>query len=309
MKETNVMVINHETAMSLWSKRYGKASKIKDFAGREILKAAYGNRNSEYGWNVDHILPQSKGGKTNDSNLVCCHILTNDEKANKFPCFTANGKQFEILKVENHYEIRLKSVNQNPIVNLDNEDVNFYDGAAGVRFFKALKGIQNKRPYVGTVVVRLYGVNAIAILDFIRNLFLDKMISFESDDEDDLSVYVVDYNMPQKEDTTDMLEKCVILNTYLSHYFVPMNELSAYNIFYGEHRDGDRQLSLTAHNDYDFNGVNSLYINDLVVDNNENAKSDLDEKYPDGRDDMGYDVFEYDYIKTQLAKTLDRQVK
>ena len=306
--KANAMVINHENAMSLWSKRYGKVSKIKDFAGREILKAAYNNRNSEYGWNVDHILPQSKGGKTTDSNLICCHILTNDEKADK-TCFTANGKQFEIIKVENHYEIRQKPPNQKPITNTDNEVVNFYDAAAGVRFFKTLKGIQNKRPFVGTVVIKLFNVTAIAILDFIRNIFSDKMISFDDDGDDDITVYVIDYNMPQKEDTADMIEKCVVLNTYLSHYFVPMDVVSAYNIFYGEHREYDRQLSLTSHNDYDFKGYNSLYINELVADADDNIAEDLDDESIVGNDYMGNDVFEYNYVKTQLAKNLDKQVK
>ena len=307
--KTNAMVINHETAMSLWSKRYGKTSKVKDFAGREMLKAAYDNRNSEYGWNIDHILPQSKGGKTTDCNLICCHITTNDEKANKFPCFSANGKQFEIVKVENHYEIKPKKVSQKPIINTDDEEINFYDAAAGIRFFKTLKGIQNRRPFVGTVVVRLYDVTAIAILDFIRNLFSGKMISFDDDNSADITVYVVDYNMPDREDTADMIERCVILNTYLSHYFVPMEEITVYNIFYGEHRENDRQSSLTARNDYDFSGRNSLYINELVVDYNKDVGNSLDGINPIGTDYMGYDVYEYDYIKTQLAKNLDRLVK
>lgn len=307
--KTNAMIINHETAMSLWSKRYGKASKVKDFAGREILKAAYDNRNSEYGWNLDHILPQSRGGKTTDSNLICCHILTNDEKADKFPCFTANGKKFEILKVENHYEIRLKSAEQKTPVNTDNEVVNFYDASAGVRFFKTLKGIQNRRPFVGTVLVKLYSVRAIALLDFIRNIFSDKMISFDSDNYDEITVYVVDYNMPQEENTADMIEKCIVLNTYFSHYFVPMGEVSSYNIFYGEHREENRQSSLTSQNGYAFRGSNSLYLNKLVVDFNDSAKDDLDGEGSIGRDYMGYDVFEYNYIKTQLSKNLDNQVK
>lgn len=307
--KANAMVINHETAMSLWSKRYGKASKIKDFAGREILKAAYNNRNSEYGWNVDHILPQSKGGKTNDSNLICCHILSNDEKADKFPCFSTNGKQFEIIKVENHYEIRQKSMEQKHKTNTDNEPINFYDGTAGVRFFKTLKGIQNKRPFVGTVVIELYNVSAIAILDFIRNIFSDKMISFESDGDDNITIYAIDYNMPQKEDTAEMIEKCIVLNTYLSHYFVPMNEIQAYNIFYGEHREEDRQLSLTSHNGYDFRGYNSMYINGLVVNASESITEELEDEYAVGGDYMGYDVYRYDYVKTQLSRNLDRQVK
>lgn len=307
--KTNAMVINHETAMSLWSKRYGKAGRVKDFAGREILKAAYNNRNSDYGWNIDHILPQSKGGKTTDSNLICCHMLSNDEKADKFPCFSANGKQFEILKVENHYEIRLKFTEQKPTINTDNEVVNFYDASAGVRFFKVLKGIQNKRPFVGSVIIKLYDVRAIAILDFIRNIFSDKMISFNSDNYNEITVYVIDYNMPQKEDTADMIEKCIVLNTYFSHYFVPMEEVSSYNIFYGEHREENRQSSLTSQNGYYFRGVNSLYLNKVVIDSNETAAKDLDGESAIGQDDMGYDVFKYNYIKTQLSKNLDRQVK
>lgn len=39
MKE-NAMIINRETAMSLWNKSYGKSNKVKDFAGREMVKAA-----------------------------------------------------------------------------------------------------------------------------------------------------------------------------------------------------------------------------------------------------------------------------
>lgn len=34
---------------------------MKDFTGREMAKGAYNDRNSAKGWNVDHILPQSKG--------------------------------------------------------------------------------------------------------------------------------------------------------------------------------------------------------------------------------------------------------
>lgn len=307
MKETSAMIINHETAMSLWSKRYGKATKVKDFAGREMLKAAYNNRNSEYGWNVDHIYPQSKGGKTTDSNLVCCHILTNDEKADK-TCFSANGKKFEVVKVENHYEIKQKVADKPPITNTDFEAINFYDAAAGVSFFKTLKGIQNKRPFVGTVVVELYAVTAIAIVDFIRNMFSDKMISLDGN-FNNVTIYVVDYNMPQKENTADMLERCIVLNTYLSHYFVPMGVVDAYNIFYGEHREEDRQSTITSQNGYDFGDNNSLYINELVADNNENAADNLDGQRSIGQDYMNYDVYEYDYIKTQLAKNLDKQVK
>ena len=100
-----IMDINKETASRLWVQQFGKKQKAIDYTGREVAKAAYNDRNSNYGWNVDHILPLSRGGKTADHNLICCHIRTNDEKADIFPCFKANEKVFEIQKRQNHYEI------------------------------------------------------------------------------------------------------------------------------------------------------------------------------------------------------------
>lgn len=44
--------------------------------------------------------------------MICCHILTNDEKADKFPCFKANAKAFEIQKRQNHYEIIARAAEQ-----------------------------------------------------------------------------------------------------------------------------------------------------------------------------------------------------
>lgn len=53
-----LMELNKETASRLWVQQFGKRQKAIDFSGREIVKAAYNDRNSAYGWNVDHILPQ-----------------------------------------------------------------------------------------------------------------------------------------------------------------------------------------------------------------------------------------------------------
>ena len=88
--------ISNDVQLLIWMN--GKESKAKDFTGRVMAKAAYNDRNSEFGWNLDHVLPQSRGGKTAEHNLICCHIKTNDEKADKFPGFKANGIAFEIIK-------------------------------------------------------------------------------------------------------------------------------------------------------------------------------------------------------------------
>ena len=137
-KTDEIMELNRETAMRLWVRDFGKASKAVDFAGREIVKGAYNDRNSNFGWNVDHILPQSQGGKTTDSNLKCCHILTNDEKADK-PCFVTNGKRFEVVKVQNHYEI--KGVNQSQKKKKKRSgEKNFFEYSSSLMYFKDING-------------------------------------------------------------------------------------------------------------------------------------------------------------------------
>lgn len=40
-----------------------------DAFGNVIKRADYGNRNSEYGWEIDHITPVSQGGGDHISNL------------------------------------------------------------------------------------------------------------------------------------------------------------------------------------------------------------------------------------------------
>lgn len=325
--KNNVMVINRETAMLLWNKVFGKSCKVKDFAGREIIKAAYSDRGSSYGWNLDHIFPQSKGGKTTESNLVCCHIQTNDEKADKFPCFSANDKKFEIVKVQNHYEIKpIKTVNNGKNVkNEKTEDVNFFDPASGIRFFKRLTGIQNKKVFVGTVTINLRGIQNTAVLDFIADIFDDKEISYSrnnngflySSSNSDIKVRIVDYNMPQKENIADMLDRCILLNTYLGKYFLEQSVISGYQIFYGVHCDSERMNKLdclVSCNDYEQSYVSymrqscPLVINELVKINTE-AEQKLQEIRAIGRDKLSMDIYEYNYVYTKLAEDLDKQVK
>jgi len=71
------MKINHETAMKLWEEKYGKGvEKATDRRGRVMLKAAYGDENSDYGWNIHHIQRRRYGGTDAKENLEIVHVLT-----------------------------------------------------------------------------------------------------------------------------------------------------------------------------------------------------------------------------------------
>ena len=305
--------------MRLWNKSFGKETKVFDFAGRSIAKGAYNDRKSEFGWNVDHILPQSRGGTTADHNLICCHMLTNDEKADKFPCFRANGVAFEIIKVQNHYEIRAK--NQKAGEKTEVEDVNFYDSAAGLRLFKKLKGVQNRPRFVGTVFIKLFGVTNTAVVDFVREVMDEEHLSFESKNLSnsvaDITIITHNHNLPLREDISELLNKCGLLNTYFSSYFQPSGYVEGFDIYYRLDCFVDkfgmygRFGNINKHNmNYGTTVLipstsgqkyqNSLFVNDLVV---ENTGAAVGEKK---RTNSEY--AEYKFVYTQLNKNLEKEV-
>ena len=296
------MVLNRETALRLWNKRYGKATTVKDFTGREMAKGAYNDRNSAKGWNVDHILPQSKGGVTAEHNLAICNIQTNDEKADKFPSFKANGIVFDIVKVQNHYEYRTRK--DTPKVEEDDGDVNFMDSASGIRFFKDLKGIQNKPRFVGSILIRLKNVESTALIDRIEKYFDKENISY-SMSKDVTRIIVKNYNMPLREDISELLDKCILLNTYLKNYFLPMQYISGYDIIFRADYYEKKEERYIQSQRIDFREIentnfdNALFINNMVWNNSE-AKGKMQ------FNSSGYEA--YDYVYTELAKNLDKEV-
>lgn len=302
------MEVNKETAHRLWVQQFGKKQKAVDFAGREIAKAAYNDRNSDFGWNVDHIYPESKGGKTADYNLICCHILTNDEKANK-SSFTANGKKFEIQKKQNHYEIVLCSDEHKDIPQGD-DVINFLDSAQGIDFWKHHTANQSK-VFVGFVKIQVeVPNNKTSFLNrfenFLIELFETKAIFVK---EENYYYYskrycftVLIYDVDKKEDTENLLDDCIILNTYRK-YFEGKNLIKSLKIICGlKCYESNFAMSLNIQDEVinrDFEFIDVLAIDELVkINTTANKKlSDTQERYG---------LYPYNYVFTELDKNLSK---
>ena len=65
-----------------------------DFAGRKMVLDGYG-----INWNIDHILPVSKGGTDDKVNLQCTHKTTNANKGD-YTTWNDNGKTWQVKRVK-----------------------------------------------------------------------------------------------------------------------------------------------------------------------------------------------------------------
>ncbi len=313
------MELNKETALRLWNKQIGKKNKGIDFAGREIAKAAYNDRNSKYGWNVDHIMPESRGGKTADYNLICCNIKTNDEKADRFPAFKANGRTFEIRKRENHYEIFDKVENGKKVSHKkETHGINFMDSAQGISFWNKCRE-KPEEFWIGYVKIKIssnnQGYDLSRVIEKFRNfigeLFSNCTISSEKKSNHFYAfgkpIYnaceftVLDFNIPLQKDIENLLNLCIILNTYSQVYFE--QEYSCKISIYCGAKVYQSKSDVSLNKiENDIRGIRfekSLAIDELVKIN-----SSADEQIDWNHDVYGF--YPYDYTFKKLEKNLQK---
>lgn len=320
------MELNKETANRLWVQQFGKRQKAIDFSGREIAKAAYNDRNSTYGWNVDHILPQARGGKTADYNLICCHILTNDEKADKFPCFKANEKTFEIQKRQNHYEIVARDADQNEE---SDEIVNFLDAAQGLKCWKQCK-VHKDNAFAGYAKIRVEAANETftksdLLFDrygkFLSELFGTESIFAENTGVGYLNSYfmygssqtciftVLTGNISTKRDTQNFLDDCVVLNTY-NDYFIQKHDFKCIQIVCGmECYNSCYEMLLRCKKDIldrklPFSSLNTS--NGLMIDEFVRRNTDAEKELKGDFSQNGF--YPYNFMFTKLKENLAKRI-
>jgi 5-methylcytosine-specific restriction endonuclease McrA len=59
----------------------------RDIDGKAMKFSDHGDRDSKFGWEIDHIKPSSKGGSDDLSNLQPLHWQTNVAKGDTYPWY------------------------------------------------------------------------------------------------------------------------------------------------------------------------------------------------------------------------------
>ena len=79
----------------------------KDAAGAFIVRTHYKNRNSDYGWEIDYVFPESRGGDDNPVNLRPMQWENYVKKGDSFPYYETSVVAQDNMNVKKagHYTV------------------------------------------------------------------------------------------------------------------------------------------------------------------------------------------------------------
>lgn len=96
-RKSNGGSFDESTVNAVWQKGqvvvgYDPNLYRKDSCGAWMTRSQYGNTNSEYGWEIDHIKPSSLGGSDGLYNLQPLQWENNRSKSDNWPHWSCKVK-------------------------------------------------------------------------------------------------------------------------------------------------------------------------------------------------------------------------
>ncbi|MCL2184539.1 MAG: hypothetical protein FWB86_01620 [Treponema sp.] len=72
-------MFDREKAMKVWEEKFGDVTRAKDETGLTIMRTAYEDTHSKFGWIIQHKISKNDGGTDEINNLKIVHVLVLDD--------------------------------------------------------------------------------------------------------------------------------------------------------------------------------------------------------------------------------------
>lgn len=109
---TSINMFDSKTIQSVWEKGqkvtgYDPTIVRKDPCGAWILRNEYGNTANKYGWEINHVYPESQGGDDNLLNLRPMQWENNRAKGEDYPSYRSavQADNNENVYIETQYTV------------------------------------------------------------------------------------------------------------------------------------------------------------------------------------------------------------